>query len=160
MGEPILGGRRGPPGADGAAGAAGEQGPAGPSYGELVFIAGDVGTSTTTLYMVPGFIATASPDYKDFKVSRALTVTGLLYKARVGHTSPSGEQIFFSLRRDGNPESLALLISPGETSGDTTGQLPVSFAAGSTIGIQVDKANVGVSTSPVDAAVTLIITYP
>ncbi len=123
-------------------------------------MAGDVGTSATTLYMPPGFIATATSTEKDFKVSRAMTVVGMLYKARTGHVSPSSEQIFFSLRKNGSPESLALLIAEGATTGDTTGQDGVTFAAGNTIGVQVDKGGAGITTSPADAAVTFIVTYP
>lgn len=147
-------------GGKGRLGSPGAQGSTGPSFGELVFMAGDVGTSTTTLYMPPGFIAVATSTEKDFKVSRAMTVVGMLYKARTGHVSPAAEQIFFSLRKNGSPESLALLIDEGATTGDTTGQDGVTFAAGSTIGVQVDKANAGITTSPADAAVTLIVTYP
>jgi len=122
-------------------------------------MATSVGTSTTTLYVPPGYIATASADAKDWVVSRALTVSGLLYKARTGHVSPPAEQIFFSVRKNGAPESLALLIAEGATSGDTVGQGGVSFAAGDTIGIQVDKGGAGITTSPADAAVTLIVSY-
>ena len=147
-------------GGDGRLGSPGPQGPAGPSYGELVFVAGDVGTSTTALYMPPGYIAVAASDPKDFTVSRAMTVVGMLYKARTGHVSPSAEQIVFSLRKNGSPESLALLVAEGATTGDTGAQSGVSFAAGNTIGIQVDKAGSGITTSPADAAVTLIVTYP
>lgn len=119
------------------------------------FIAGDVGTNATTKYLPPGYIAVAPSVAKDMPVVKAMTITGMRYSAATAHTG-SGSTVIVSVRKNGSPESLALIIAAGAVDGDTIGQGPVSFAAGDTFGLQVDKGGT-VTASPLDMAVTLAI---
>jgi len=119
------------------------------------FMAGDVGTSATTKYLPPGYIAVAPTVAKDMPVAKAMTIKGMRYSAATAHTG-SGSTVIVSVRKNGSPESLALIVAAGVTTGDTIGQDPVSFAAGDTFGLQVDKGGT-VTASPLDMAVTLDI---
>jgi len=120
------------------------------------FMCGDVGLTTVTKYMPIGWIDNASTNMKQFVCVKAFTVKGMQYSCRTAHTAAGSETVIFSLMKNENPVSMALIIGPGEMSGDTVGQDVESFVIGDRIGLEVDKSGV-ILTSPADISVSMLI---
>jgi hypothetical protein len=118
-------------------------------------VCNDIGLTTTTKYMPIGYIDNASTDPKEWVLSKNIEVLSMLYDCRVAHTAAGAETVIFSLMKNGNPVSMALIINPTETTGNTIGQTSELFSAGDTIGIEVDKSGVILS-SPIDVSISIL----
>jgi hypothetical protein len=119
------------------------------------FGAGNLTTGTTTRYLPYGYVSGNAPTTpQDVKLvaPEVIDTIGVYMNSAGADVSDS---VTITLRKNGAPTALALVISPlnGTVDASTTGT-PVTFAAGERWGIQVDKSGT-LTTAPMDVYVTI-----
>lgn len=112
--------------------------------------------TTTTRYLTPGYNSgTASSNPLDMAVTKPFKIDSMRMLARVGGTA--GQTISATVRKNGAAVGTAILTTASDATSGSSTFTAVSFAAGDTWGLQIDKSG-AIATSPTDIFWTIGIT--
>jgi hypothetical protein len=119
--------------------------------GQFFFGAADIGTTTNTRGLAPGYTSgSASTTFLDVDVRQPFTATKIALKARAGGTGAA--TLTYAVRKNGSATAMTLEVATTAVTGSDTGS--VSFAEGDTFGVQVAKSE-AISASPTDSFITI-----
>lgn len=114
--------------------------------------------TTTTRYLSVGFnTGTASANILDMHVRKPFKIDSLGMLARVGGTA--GQTITATVRKNGATVGTAVLTTASDATSGNSSFTAVSYVAGDTWGLQVDKSG-AIATSPTDIVYTVGMTPP
>jgi hypothetical protein len=121
--------------------------------------ANTITNTTTTRYLTPGYNSgTASINALDMPVTKAFKADSLRMTTRVAVAT--GVTITATLRKNGSPVGTAILATDSAATSGSSSFTAVSYAAGDTWGLQVDKSGATGGSGPTDIFYTIGITPP